>query len=101
MSHLLKYTEWETATGWHCNDVSDLGAGSGYWWHVPRMLGMELTDYVLLLKDKFNAKNFHYNPKYNVLLWNWESYNDCHAFVLFVNKEARKRKYFICGAGTN
>lgn len=96
MSHLMKFTEWQSASGnWRSNDVSDLAHGSGYWWYVPRMLNMPLTDYVLFLKDNFNAVNFSYNPTYNVLLWDWLSYADCHRFTLFVNKEARKRRFFV------
>lgn len=95
MSHLLKFSEWETVSGWHCNDVSDLAHGSGYWWHVPRMLNIELTDYIYLLKNNFNATSFYYNIDTNVLLWKWKTYSDCHNFTLFVNKEARKRKFFI------
>ena len=96
MSHLLKFSEWQSPTGkWHCNDVSDLGAGSGYWWHVPRMLGIELPKYILFLKDKFNATNFSYSIEHDLLLWDWNNYDDCHKFVLFVNKEAKKRKFFI------
>ena len=95
MSHILKFSEWESATGWHCNDISDLANGSGNWWNVPRMLNMDLTDYVLLLKNEFNAIDFYYKPEFNVLLWKWSSYADCHRFVLFVNREARKRKFFI------
>ena len=93
--HLLKYTEWESATGWHCNDVSDLANGSGYWWHIPRMLNMPLTDYIFFLRDNFNATDFRYNPNDGVLLWKWKSYNDCHRFTLFVNQTARKKQYFI------
>ena len=96
MSHILKYTEWQSPTGyWHATDVSDLAHGSGSWWHVPRMLQISLTDYILFLKEKYNAINFHYNLEYNVLLWDWENYNDCHKFILFINKEAQKRKFFI------
>ena len=60
MSHLMKYTEWESASGWHCGDVSDLAHGSNFWWHPARMLNIELTDYILMLKDKFHAVNFSY-----------------------------------------
>ena len=95
MSHVLKLSEWESPTGWHCNDVSNLAHGSGYWWNIPRMLGIELTDYILLLKDKFNATNFNYDINHNVLLWKWNSYTDCHKFVLYINREAQKRKFFI------
>ena len=95
MSHLLKFTVWEQNGKWHCNDVSDLGHGSGYWWHSARMLGISLTDYVLLLKDEFHAVNFSF-PNQKILLWDWQSYTDCSRFANFINKEARKRKYFIC-----
>ena len=97
MSHLMKFTEWQSAgTGeWHTGDLSDLAHGSNYWWNVPRMLNISLTEYILLLKDKFNAFNFRYNSKTNVLFWSWPSYADCHSFTIFVNKEARKRKFFI------
>ena len=96
MSHLMKFTEWQSPSGkWFTGDVSDLGNGSNYWWYPARMLGLELTDYILLLKNKFNAINFSYNSKYNVLFWDWENYKDCHNFTLFINKEARKRKFFI------
>ena len=73
MSHLLKFTVWEQNGKWHCNDVSDLGHGSGYWWHPARMLGISLTDYVLLLKDEFHAVNFSF-PNQKILLWDWQSY---------------------------
>lgn len=95
MSHIMKYTEWESATGWHTGDLSDLAHNSNSWWYVPRMLNMELTDYILMLKNDYNVVNFHYSPEHNVLLYKWQSYNDCHKFTLFVNKEARKRKFLI------
>ena len=96
MSHLMKYTEWQSITGkWHTGDVADLGHGSNFWWHPARMLNLELTDYILLLKDKFNAINFSYDINNNVLFWDWKDYKDCHTFTLFINREARKRKFFI------
>ena len=96
MSHILKYTEWQSPTGnWYANDVSDLAHGSGSWWHVPRMLQISLTDYILLLKNKYNATDFSYIKERNVLLWHWNNYNDCHKFILYINKEAKNRKFFI------
>lgn len=93
MSHLMKYSEWQGASGkWYANDISDFKNGSGNWWNVPRMLNMELTDFILLLKNNYNANISYHN---NVFLWSWNHYNDCHKFVLFVNSEARKRKFFI------
>ena len=96
MSHILKYTEWQSPTGyWYANDISDLAHGSGFWWHVPRMLNIELTDYILLLKNTFNVTKFYYNIEKNVLFYQWKNYNDCHRFILYINKEAKKRQFFI------
>lgn len=95
MSHLLKYTEWEQNGKWYSGDISDLAHGSNFWWLPARMLEMELTDYVLLLKDKFHAQNFRYLSEPNLLLFDWKNYSDCHKFTLYINNEARKRKFFI------
>ena len=93
--HLLKYTEWEQNGKWHTGDCSSLAKGSNYWWRPAKMLNMELTDYILMLRDKFHAINFRYNYDHNVLLFDWPSYKDCHTFTLFINKIAREKKYFI------
>lgn len=95
MSHLLKLSEWESPTGWRCADVADLTHGSALWWHVPRMLGIELTEYIFLLKDKFHATNFFYDKDKDVLLWVWKNYIDCHNFVLYINRKSREKKFFI------
>ncbi len=96
MSHLLKYTEWESISGWHCGDVSDLAHGSNYWWLPARMLNLSLTDYILMLINDFHAINFKYYKDTNLLLWHWKNYNDCHKFCLWINRKAREKKFFIC-----
>lgn len=96
MAHLLKYSEWQNSIGkWYSGDVSNLAHGSNYWWHAPRMLQIPLTDFILLLKDKYKANVTSYCFESNVLIFNWDNYNDCHKFTLFINNEARKRKFFI------
>lgn len=92
---LLKYTEWESASGWHCGDVSDLAHGSNSWWYPARAMRISIEDYILLLKDKFHAKNFVYFKDKNLLLWQWENYIDCHKFCLVVNAAARQNKFMI------
>lgn len=95
MAHILKYSEWESVSGWHSGDVSDLANNSNAWYLPARMLGISLTDYILLLKDRFGAIDFKYIKDKNLLLWKWKNYNDCHKFTLWVNAESRKRKFFI------
>ena len=94
MSHLLKYKEWQTPYGWETGDTSDLAHGSNTWWYPARMLNITPADYVLLLKDTYNAK-VRYFPDENLLIFHWKSYSDCMRFTKFINQEAIKRKFMI------
>ena len=95
MAHILKYTEWESISGWHTGDVSSLAKNSNAWWLPARMLQITPADFILLLKDKFHAYDFSYYKNSNLLLWHWKTYDDCHKFTLYINKEAKKRQFFI------
>ena len=96
MAHLYRCQEWQSPTGkWNCNDVQDLAGISGKWWVPARMLNLSLTDYILLLKNKFNATIVKYNKEIDFLNFHWESYTDCHRYVLWINAESRKRQFFI------
>lgn len=96
MAHQLKYSEWQSSSGlWYCNDTSDLAGIAGKWWVPARMLGLSLTDYILLLKDQFNATIVSYNPDTDILIYHWKKYADCHRFLLWINSVARKAKYMV------
>ena len=92
--HIMKYTEWESVSGWHTGDVSDLAHNSNSWWYPARLLGISPMDFVLLLKEKYHAYNFRYFSESNLLLWEWTK-QDCHAFTLLINRESKKRNFFI------
>ena len=96
MAHLYKVSEWQGGSGkWYCNDVTDLAGVSGKWWIPARMLGIPLTDYILLLKEKFNVTIVEYYKPTDVLIFHWDKYSECHKYVLWINAEARKRKYMV------
>jgi hypothetical protein len=96
MAHLYKVSEWEGACGrWRCNDVQDLAGISGKWWVPARMLGMSLTDYILLLKDEFHADIESYYEPNDVLLFSWKDYASCHKYVLWINSMARKANFIV------
>ena len=95
MSHIMKYTEWESNGNWYSRDVSDLTHNSDAWWLPARMLNISLTDYIMILKNDYHAFDFRYFQDVNILLWKW-NYNDCHKFTLWINREARNRKFKIC-----
>lgn len=92
MKQILKFSEWQGgADEWRCADTTTWTG----WWYPARMLNISVTDYILLLKNKYHAENFYYIKDKNLLIWSWTNYNDCHAFVLFINKEARQRKFYV------
>ena len=95
---ILKISEWQSVSGrWYAADVT----GFSGWWTIARMLNMELNEYAHFLVDEFNAKIddfviYPYEDKRNsLLIFHFNSYQDAHNFVLFVNREARKRKFFV------
>ena len=96
MAHVYKVEEWQSPTGkWLCNDVKDLAGVSGKWWVPARMLGMSLTDYILLLKDEFKADIESYYEPTDVLLFSWKKQTDCHRYVLWINSMARKANFIV------
>lgn len=94
---LLKYSEWQSPTGaWHCNDISDLaGSYRGYWWVPARMLGITPAAWVEKLITEFKPDNYSFDGKTFLYSWNKEHYGLAHKFVLWINAEARKRKFLI------
>lgn len=95
MSHILKYTEWESVSGWHCNDVSDLAGISGYWWVPARLLNMTLVDYVKWLRENYAPDYMSFDGKTLLFSWDKSNYSKCHAFVLYINRVARNKKFLV------
>ena len=96
MTHIYKCSEWQSATGrWHCADVEDLANGSAYWWIPCRILGISPEEFILLLKDKFNASDFYFDRKKNVLLYSWEKQSDMRKYKNWINAQARKVNFII------
>ena len=95
MSHLLRYTEWETQGRWYCNDVSDI-CGLGSYWGTPAvMLGISRIEYIKLLFDKFHPDKMSYSKEHDVLLFSWKSQAAMRKFKNWLNAEARKRNFLI------
>ena len=89
-------TEWQSGTGkWLCGDVSALAAGSNLWWYVPRLLNISCTDYILLLKEKYNVTDFHFSIEKNVLIFSFNTLSDCRKFKNYINKIAKERNFII------
>ena len=96
MAHLYKTTIWQGSSGrWYCNDVTDLAGPSAKWWVPARMLGMKLTDYILLLKDSFNANIHEYNADTDVLIFSWDNQSDANKYKLWINSKAKKANFMV------
>jgi len=95
MAHLLRYSEWQGADNyWHCNDVEDLGHGSGYWWHPARMLGLTPAAYVEKIIKEFNPIVYH-NEDCSFVSFSWRKQSDMRRFKNWLNKEARDKNFQI------
>ena len=92
---MYKASEWESAGYWYVSDTNDLVNNSGAWWIPARILGLSLTDYILLLKNEFNAINFVFfdygeDKNNSLLLFKFNNYTDSHRYLLFINRKARE-----------
>lgn len=96
MAHLLRYTEWQGATGtWHCNDVEDLANGSGYWWHPARMLGMTPADYLKMVIEDFKPDNIYHNDDCSFVGWSWNEQAKMRKFKNWINAAARRENFML------
>lgn len=94
MAHQLKLTEWQSGSDrWYCADVTNAKKGSADWWHGARVLNISPVEFVQLLVDKFHVNHMDYNRAKNVLLYSWDKKEDCHKFVLYINRLAKERNY--------
>ena len=99
MAHLYKASEWEVAGKWYIADTSDLGNDSAAWWIPARIIGISLTDYILLLQNEYHAIIDKYCPNANnnksLLIFHWDSYTDAHRYLLYINRIARNKNWTI------
>lgn len=101
MARLFKVAEWQDTTSkeWCVGNQDDLAHGSNYWWLPPRFLGMALDDWILKLKNEFNAKISYIKPSKTapcgILLYHWDKYEDAHKYVLWINRLARNNNWTI------
>ena len=95
-AQLLKYTEWQGATGsWYCNDTSDLTSIRSLWWAPARMMNMTPAEYVEWLIVNFKPDRIVYSEEHDVLVYSWKKQADMRLFKNKLNALARKYNYVI------
>lgn len=89
-------SEWEDPNGrWHVGCTKQLAKGSNYWWIPARMLNIPLTEFIEMLVNEYKVDQLYYFKRSNLLLYSWSNYADAHRWLLFLNREARKRNFQI------
>ena len=96
MSHLYVTSEWQGASGrWYVNDVTDFTSVACKWWAPVRLLNMTPIEYVLMLKNDFNASDFRYTKEKNVLIFSFATQTDARKYKNFINKKAREKQFIL------
>lgn len=94
-----KASEWVIGNKWYVADTSDLANDSAAWWIPARLLNLSLEEYVLMLKETYNANIDKFYPNANngksLLIFSWSNYNDAHKYLLYINRVARNQKWTI------
>lgn len=96
MSHLYRTSEWEQNGHFYVNDIAELGTSCAGKWYVPaRMLGMKLEDYILMLKNEFNAQRMKYFAENDVFVFSFDTLKEARAYKNWINKQARDKNFII------
>lgn len=95
--HQYKASEWKSGRKWYVADVSDLANDSAAWWIPARILNLSLEDFVMLLKNEYNATiDGWYSESNNgksLLTFSWFNYSDAHKYLLYINRVARNKNW--------
>ena len=90
-----KISEWCGGGGdiWYTAPISEpANSIKKKWWYPARMMNMELTDYINLIKE-YGGTNFKYYAPTDVLYFCFKSYREAHSFVLYINRLARNSNW--------
>lgn len=95
---LYKADIWQGATGrWYCNNISNLGKGSGLWYLPARVLGITPAEFIEFLLKEYKPDYCYYNKENNFFSYSWAKENKtlCNSFKLYINKKAREKNFQI------
>ena len=95
MTHIYKAEEWECNGRWYVADTSNLPKSSNTWWYAPAAANLSPIEYVKLLITKFKVSHIQYKVKSDVLIFSFDSLEDCRKYKNYINKQARQNKFYI------
>lgn len=94
---LYKSTEWISSSGKVHIQCEDL-VGTGTNWITPsRILEMQVTDFILMLKNEYNANIVPYKKdgKISFIGYSWDSLTEARKYKNMINRVAREKKFQI------
>lgn len=85
----MKVKEWQGGSGlWYAANTDDLTNKKSYWWYIPRILNISLTDYVTMLIKQYKVSTVKLLNS-GLLYFAWDQYSLCHKYVLDINKRLK------------
>lgn len=95
--HILRYEEWEVCGNWYCSAIKEVGKIGNKWYTPARALGMELTDFIQLLVDKFKPDRLAFTdgPNGTMLHYSWKSQAAMRKFKNWLNAELRRVQFYV------
>ena len=97
MSKLYKATDFTTIDGQTRVLCEDLIGTSRNWIEPARILGIQPTEFIMKLKNEFNANLNPYKTDGKVVFigYSWNSLAEARRFKNYINKIARETNYQI------
>ena len=93
---LYQMSEWQGATGyWYCNNVDNLGAGSGVWYLPARMMGLTPANYLKWIINEFHPDKVYASEDGGFVGFCWASQSNMRAFKNKINQIARQTRFMI------
>lgn len=92
---ILQMAEYKDGAGKTHVQFDEL-VGTGLNWIAPaRVLGMDATSYIMMLKDKYDAELTIYKDgdKVRFIGYRWNSLTKARAFKSLVNRVAREKQF--------
>lgn len=94
---IYKASEWTDITGKVHVQCDDLVATGRNWIEPAKILGITPSDFIILLKNKFDAYITPYRKdgKISFISYHWDDLSKARKFKNFINAEAKKKSYMV------
>lgn len=94
---LYKVSEWVDITGQVYIQCDDLVGTGRNWFEGSKVLGIDVADYISMLRNEYNANISAYRKdgKLSFVGFSWDSLADARKYKNYINKVSREKGYQI------